>query len=53
VLLLLAPDVASIVVLIPTVVAESALALWLVVRGVNLSEFDRASAAGSGGMLRS
>jgi hypothetical protein len=53
VLLLLAPDAASIVVLIPTVVAESALALWLVVRGVNLSEFDRASAAGSGRMLRS
>jgi hypothetical protein len=40
-LLLLAPDFASIVVLLPTVVAESALALWLVVRGVDLPAFDR------------
>src|SRR4029453_4548677 len=33
--LLLAPGVASILFLIPTVVAESALALWLLVRGVD------------------
>lgn len=51
VLLLLAPDVASIVVLIPTVVAESALALWLVARGVDVPEFDRVSAAARGGLL--
>lgn len=51
VLLLLAPDVASIVVLIPTVLAESALALWLVVRGVDRPQFDRVSAARSGGLL--
>jgi hypothetical protein len=48
VLLLLAPNLASIVVLIPTVVAESALALWLVVRGVDISEFDRVSRGRSG-----
>lgn len=51
VLLLLAPEVASIVVLIPTVVAESALALWLVARGVDVPEFDRVSATARGGPL--
>lgn len=50
VLLLLAPDAASIVVLIPTVVAESALALWLMARGVDVPEFDRVSAAARGGL---
>jgi hypothetical protein len=52
VLLLLDPNLASIVVLIPTVVAESALALWLVARGVEVPEFERVSAAAGGGLLR-
>jgi hypothetical protein len=51
VLLLFAPDVAAIVFLIPTVVSESALALWLVVRGVDVSEFDRVSRAHPEGPL--
>jgi len=51
VLLLFAPDIASIVVLIPTVVAESALALWLVLRGVDLPEFDRVGRADRGVLL--
>lgn len=42
-LLLLAPDVASILFLIPTVVAELSLALWLVVKGVDLARFRKVS----------
>jgi len=42
---LLAPDVASIVFLIPTVVAELSLALWLVVRGVDVAKYRQVSAA--------
>lgn len=44
VLLLLAPDVASIVVLIPTFFAESAFAVWLLLRGVNVQAFGRVAA---------
>jgi hypothetical protein len=40
-LLLLAPDVASILFLIPTVVAELSLALWLVVKGVDVTMFPK------------
>jgi hypothetical protein len=40
-LLLLAPDVASILFLIPTVVAELSLALWLVVKGVDVTRFPK------------
>jgi hypothetical protein len=46
-LLLLAPDVASILFLIPTVVAELSLALWLVLRGVDLAKFRQVSVASS------
>jgi hypothetical protein len=42
-LLLLAPDVASILFLIPTVVAELSLALWLVVKGVDVPKFQKVS----------
>ena len=42
-LLLLAPDVASILFLIPTVVAELSFALWLVVKGVDLPRFVKVS----------
>jgi hypothetical protein len=45
-LLLLAPGVASIVFLIPTVVAELSLALWLVIRGVDVAKYRHASVAG-------
>lgn len=44
-LLLLAPGVASIVFLIPTVVAELSLALWLVVRGVDVAKYRQVSVA--------
>jgi Domain of unknown function (DUF4386) len=44
-LLLLAPDVASILFLIPTVVAELSLALWLVVKGVDVPKFQKVSAS--------
>jgi hypothetical protein len=37
--LLLAPDVASILFLIPTVVAELSLALWLVAKGVDVPKW--------------
>jgi hypothetical protein len=40
-LLLLAPDVASILFLIPTVVAELSLALWLVVKAVDVTRFPK------------
>jgi hypothetical protein len=40
---LLAPGVASIVVLIPAVIAELSLALWLVVRGVDVPTFLQVS----------
>lgn len=46
VLLLLAPGVASIVFLIPTVVAELSLALWLVVKGVDVAKYRQVSVAG-------
>lgn len=39
-LLLVAPDLASIVFLIPSFVAELSLALWLVVKGVDESKWD-------------
>ena len=42
-LLLLAPDLASILFLIPTVVAELSLATWLFVRGVDVQRWLRAS----------
>jgi hypothetical protein len=44
-LLLLAPGIASIIFLIPTVVAELSLALWLVVKGVDVAKFRQVSAA--------
>jgi Domain of unknown function (DUF4386) len=44
-LLLLAPDVASILFLIPTVVAELSLAVWLVVKGVDAANFRNVSVA--------
>jgi hypothetical protein len=47
-LLLLAPGVASIIFLIPTVVAELSLALWLVVKGVDVTKFREVSVASSG-----
>ena len=47
-LLLLAPDVASILFLIPTVVAELSLALWLIVKGVDVTKFRQVSVARSG-----
>jgi hypothetical protein len=40
-LLLVAPDFASILFLIPTVVAELSLALWLVVKGVDVTTFPK------------
>lgn len=46
-LLLLAPDIANILVLIPTVVAELSLALWLVVRGVDVPTFMKVSTSAS------
>jgi hypothetical protein len=42
-LLLLAPDIATILFLIPTVVAELSLALWLVVKGVDVPKFQKVS----------
>ena len=42
-LLLLAPGVASILFLIPTVVAELSLAMWLVVKGVDVPKFQKVS----------
>jgi hypothetical protein len=45
-LLLLAPGVASILFLIPTVVAELSLALWLVIKGVDVPKFRQVSMAG-------
>jgi hypothetical protein len=47
-LLLLAPGIASIVFLIPTVVGELSLALWLVVKGVDVTKFRQVSAASPG-----
>jgi uncharacterized protein DUF4386 len=44
-LLLLAPGVASILFLIPTVVAELSLALWLVVKGVNVTKFQKVTSS--------
>jgi hypothetical protein len=41
-LLLLAPDLATIIFLIPTVVAELSLALWLVARGVDVARWQAA-----------
>jgi hypothetical protein len=45
-LLLLAPGVASIVFLIPTVVAELSLALWLVVKGVDVAKYRQVTVSG-------
>ena len=42
-LLLVAPDVASIVFLIPAFVAELSLALWLLLKGINVERWDRRS----------
>ncbi len=39
-LLLVAPDLATIVLLVPAFVAELSLALWLLVKGVDGSEWD-------------
>jgi hypothetical protein len=47
-LLLLAPGIASIVFLIPTVVGELSLALWLVVKGVDVTKFRQVSVASPG-----
>jgi uncharacterized protein DUF4386 len=44
-LLLIAPDAASILFLIPTVVAELSLALWLVVKRVDVAKFRDVSVA--------
>jgi hypothetical protein len=45
---LLTPGVARILLLIPTVVAETALALWLVVRRVDVPRFRQVSLASGG-----
>jgi hypothetical protein len=42
-LLLLAPDLGSILFLVPTVVAELSLALWLVAKGLNVATFREVS----------
>ena len=44
-LLLLAPDLASIIFLLPTIIGELSLALWLVARGVDIPTFREVSAA--------
>jgi hypothetical protein len=46
-LLLLAPDLGSILFLVPTVVAELSLAVWLVARGVDLAAFRAVSGLGT------
>ncbi len=43
-LLLVAPELASIVFLIPIFIAELSLALWLLVKGVDASKWERAAA---------
>lgn len=40
-LLLIAPDLANIVLLIPAFIAELSLALWLLIRGVDASQWER------------
>jgi hypothetical protein len=40
-LLLVAPDLANIAFLIPSFVAELSLALWLLVKGVDASKWER------------